>query len=92
MQREDRMLTTGTTSNRLCNSQRKPSLDLSGPQSWVTAGKMKAEKRVPRLSPKARGPGLCGTEELSGLSGAVVRGQETKRSMEARLSLYSLAS
>lgn len=31
-----------------------------------------------RLSPKARGPGLCGTEELSGLSGAVVRGQETK--------------
>lgn len=56
MQREDRMLTTGTTSNRLCNSQRKLSLDLSGPQSWVTAGKMKAEKRRAETQPQSQRP------------------------------------
>lgn len=61
---------------------------------WEDEGREEEDpwQRVLRLSPKARGPGLCGTEKLSGLSGAVVRGQETKRSMEARLSLYSPAS
>lgn len=36
---------------------------------------------MPRLSPKERGPGLCQTEALSGLSGAVVRGKETKEKL-----------